>query len=385
MVGPRARLWALYLGAFVLLTLFFSLVSENPDVRIAHGVLAYLVLIIGASRQAGQGLSFVTVVLSYLAVDYFFVPPRRQFGDASTLNWLILFGFLIVGFLISQLFAQLQRAVTFAGERTAEVERLSAERLQLEREVSTVRVLQEADRLKNALLLSIAHDLRSPVATLALVADPAAGFPADDALRRVADESRRLSEFLTALQRFASSDAGGVMQRSAHPVLDLIDTAVRSSASLYVGRQLVLPTDTHDWHALCDFTLTVHVLGNLLQNASRYAPVSEPVVISLEGADDAAELTIVVSDRGPGIADADLDQLFTPLRRTAAEAALTEAGGPVADVPMGMGLSIARTVARAQRGDVSYCPRAGGGSEFRLRLPRADRPAPTPTGARSTT
>jgi K+-sensing histidine kinase KdpD len=202
-VPDRLRVWLLYLGLYFLITLLFARVSETPDLRIAHGVLAYLVLIIGASRQGGPALSLVMVVLGYLGVDWFFVPPHFALGSIEHLNWLILLGFVMTGVLVSALFTQLQRTLSIARERTLEIERLSAERLQLEREVSTVRVLNEADRLKNALLGSIAHDLRSPVATLALVADPTAGFPPEQALARVAKESLRLGEFISTLQRFA--------------------------------------------------------------------------------------------------------------------------------------------------------------------------------------
>lgn len=380
MSASRWSIWALYLGLWAVATWIFSHVTDNPDVRIAHGALTYLILIIGASRQGGRTLSMTMVALSYLAVDWFFVPPRFAFGGATQLNWLILFGFIITGLLISQLFAQLQRAVRVAHDRTLEVERLSAERLQLEREASTARALREADRLKNALLNSIAHDLRSPVATLALVADPVAGFAHETALSRVRDEARRLGEFIGTLQRFATADGGGALSIQPHDADALVQTALRSSEALLTKRRVRI--DAPQATVQCDLTLSVQVLGNLLQNAARYAPAHEPidVFVRIVTDDDAAPhrdhhdeaVEIVVADRGPGLAEADVERIFTPLRRRPADRPTDDESG---EARMGMGLSIARTFARAQRGDVRYRARAGGGSEFVLRLPRGDAPS----------
>lgn len=359
------RVWALYLAAWLLATVIFVQVTESPDIRVAHGVLTYLLLIIGASRQGGRALSAVMVLMGYLAVDYLFVPPRRQFGSATELDWLILIGFVLTGVLVSTLFDQLQRAVTVARERTLEVERLSAERLQLEREASTARVLREADRLKNALIGSIAHDLRSPVATLALLADPEAGLAASQALPRVGEEALRLGEYLGTLQRFAMTSGGDALRLAAHDPDTLVQVALRSNEALLANRTVRVHGAGEDVRAWCDETLVAQVLGNLLQNAGRYSPASSDIDVHCTA--DARMVEIAVADRGPGLAGQDVERLFTPLRRKP-----LGGGDPLDDDPrMGMGLSIARTFARAQRGDVTYRPREGGGACFALRLPRA--------------
>jgi two-component system sensor histidine kinase KdpD len=256
-----------------------------------------------------------------------------------------------------------------AEERTREVERLSAERLQLEREASTARVLKEADRLKNALLSSLAHDLRSPIATLSLLADPAAGFAGDVALQRVSEEADRLGEYLATLQRFATDGGGSVLRVERHEAVHLVHTALRSSEALLAGRTVRVEPSPTPLFVNCDLTLSVQVLGNLLQNAARYAPSSEPIDIAIGvSSEPPCMVQITVGDRGPGVDGADVDRLFVPLRRPAAASAEES---EAASMRMGMGLSIARTFARAQRGDVEYRHRDGGGSEFSLRLPAA--------------
>lgn len=356
------KVWLFWLGMYVLTTAFLYSISALPDIRVAHALLGYLVLIIAASRHGGRALSMTLVVLSYAALDWFYVPPRFTLLDASHLDWLVLLGFVAAGWMISQLFATEREARRIAEERTIEVERLSRERLQLEELASMARVLKEADRLKNALLSSVAHDLRSPAATLSLLSDPASGFPPDQALHRVGEEATRLTDFISTLQRFASDGGGALLSWNKHAVESLVQTAVKSSEAMLTGRTVNLPADIHAFTVGCDFTLSVQVLGNLLQNAARYSPATSPIDLFVRNVETWVE--IVVADRGVGV-EGDVEKLFTPLRRRPQE---TEVG--MNDARMGMGLSIARTFARAQRGDVRYRPREGGGSEFTLRLPR---------------
>lgn len=369
MPGARAWVWLLWLALYAATTVVLYFASVLPDIRVSHAVLAYMVLIIFASRHGGRGLAMAMVTLGYLAVDWFYVPPRFSFGNASDLDWIVLIGFVLTGWLVSELFAKQREATRIAEERTREVERLSLERLQLEREASTARVLKEADRLKNALLTSMAHDLRSPIATLSLLADPAAGFAGDVALQRVGEEAERLGEYIATLQRFASDGGGSMLRVERYQVEELVLTALRSSEALLAGRTVRFDAAAPPQYVNCDVTLSVQVLGNLLQNAVRYAPPDEPIeiLVSRDG-DGAGPVMVTVADRGPGVSAADVERLFMPMRRRPVTA---HEHGDGSAVRMGMGLSIARTFARAQRGDVSYRARSGGGSEFSLQLPAA--------------
>ncbi len=170
-----------------------------------------------------------------------------------------------------------------------------------------------------------------------------------------------MNRYLSTMRHF--SDVGGtgaMMHMESHVVDDLIGTAIASCAAVLRGREVLVQPGVEGEVLLvrCDLTLSLQVLGNLLQNAARYA--SPPSPIELWAQRDGAQTCIVVADRGPGVNADEIDLIFKAHQRGSA-------GGMHGGE--GMGLAIARTFARAQQGDVSYRTRAGGGAEFLFTLP----------------
>jgi two-component system sensor histidine kinase KdpD len=106
------------------------------------------------------------------------------------------------------------------------------------------------------------------------------------------------------------------------------------------------------------------VLVNLIANALKYAPPGTPVEVAARAEGEA--LLITVSDRGPGIPEADAGRVFEPFVR--GTVARPYVGGA------GLGLAISRRLAESQGGALRYEPREGGGSRFVLELPRVEMP-----------
>jgi K+-sensing histidine kinase KdpD len=365
--APRARrrtviVWGRWLGAFGLLSLVFSRMTTDVSLRPSHGLLAYLLLIVGAAREARRGLSTVMVILSYLAVDWYFVPPRHEFGQTNNLDFYILAGFVIVAATISHLVSSLKTAAMLATERAERIALLGDQQLRLEREAVRTRETREAEAMKNALIASIAHDLRSPITTVKMLADPEYGIDPAVALRRIGDEADRINRYLSTMRHFSDVGTTGVLMNvESHVVDDLIGTAIASYASALRAREVRVTQEpgTRILLLRCDLTLSLQVLGNLLQNAARYSPASTP--IDVWTVSDGAFGRIVVADRGPGVLPEDVERIFKPRER----------GASASVDGQGMGLAIARTFARAQLGDVVYVAREGGGSEFSFVLPRS--------------
>jgi two-component system sensor histidine kinase KdpD len=151
------------------------------------------------------------------------------------------------------------------------------------------------------------------------------------------------------LQLNAADDLlGAVVQHvSARPDRDRLHVSLDDPASLSFGR--------------FDFVHSLRILGNLVDNAFKYSPAGSP--IELTGGIRGESLVFRVADRGDGIAAAERDGVFTPFFRSDSRVK--------AERSAGLGLSIARRLAEAQGGTLTYADRDGGGSVFELRLPSA--------------
>ena len=241
---------------------------------------------------------------------------------------------------------------------------LAIDRVRLVAEAEHAEALREADRLKDIVLASVSHDLRTPLTTIKALAQSEAlqGNSAGAAIEEQADRLTRLVSDLLDLSRLKG---GGF---AAHPELntadDLVGAAVRQTRGLFGEHPLrtVIDLDSPALVGHFDFSQSLRVLCNLLENARRYSPPREAVELAARR--DGDTLVFSVSDRGPGVADPDVARIFEPFYR--AQASAPDSGRA------GLGLSIARTLAEIQGGSVDYERRSGGGSVFSLRLPATE-------------
>ncbi|MEP6765624.1 MAG: ATP-binding protein [Gemmatimonadaceae bacterium] len=356
-------IWARWFALYAAVTVFFAKVAGKPELRISHGVLVYLLLIIATSREVRYWLSMAMVIAGFAAVDWFFVPPTPGFGRPRDFDLIILVGFIFTGIVITQLVSNLQRSVALAKERLKEIEQLSSQQLQLQREAVSAKDSRETEAMKNALIASIAHDLRSPITTMKMLADPSYDNPTL-ALSRISTEADRINQYLSTMRHFSDVGANGaLMNVESHVVDDLIGTAIASYAAVLRERDVTVrpAVDGEILLVRCDLTLSLQVLGNLLQNAARHSPANTPIFISARR--DGENVRIIVADRGPGVEPGEVDLIFRARHQGSGAAGTTDG--------QGMGLAIARTFARAQLGDVVYRPRDGGGAEFSFVLPRS--------------
>lgn len=242
---------------------------------------------------------------------------------------------------------------------------LGVERVRLVREAEHAAALREADRMKDNLLASVSHDLRTPLTTIKALAQTAAlrGDTAAAAIEEQADRLTRLVADLLDLSRMK-----GDAFRAAPDINtaeDLIGAAQRQAQGLLADGRVIKSVIDLESPALVgrfDFTHSLRILGNLLENALRYTPPGGSVELGVRRDGDA--LVFTVADRGPGIPPAEVERIFHPFYRRADSA--PDVGRA------GLGLSIARRLAEIQSGTLTYEPRKGGGSVFVLRLPALD-------------
>lgn len=240
---------------------------------------------------------------------------------------------------------------------------LAHERLVLEAQARQVGSLRERDRLRGALLGSIAHDLRTPLTAViaATEAIPAKGDFAEE-VRIAREESRRLQRFLNDLLEASRIEHGTIEPRweSVDPT-DVIASVLGDLRQDRPGARVETAIDVDCPLVRSDPVLLRHVLINLIDNALKFSPGDTIVEVELQCDGDRVECRVL--DRGPGL-PAESRALFERFHRIEGS---DRAGGS------GLGLWIAKNFIEALGGTISAGNRDGGGAVFAIALDGAAR------------
>ncbi|MFI5207847.1 MAG: ATP-binding protein [Gemmatimonadales bacterium] len=358
LVGP-ALVWGTVL---VVVTLVLRL--GRADIDQAHVVLAYLLVVLGGSVSGGRTLGLALACAAFLLIDFFFQLPFDRLTVGKPLDWVILISFLVTAVVATQLLAMLRAEAAQARQHADEIAALSAERERLAEAAKHAEALREADHLKDIVLASLSHDLRTPLTTIKALAQDSA-LHGDLNAAVIEEQADRLSRFVGDLLDLSRlKGAAFPVSPEVNTAEDLIGAASRQVAGLLNGRTLAVSVDTSR-PALVgrfDFVQALRILNNLIENALRYAPPGSPVDVSVSR--EGERLVFAVADRGPGIAPEERERIFEPFYRSATTGPDTGRAG--------LGLSIARRLAEIQNGSLDYETRPGGGSVFKLSLPAID-------------
>lgn len=243
---------------------------------------------------------------------------------------------------------------------------LALHRAQLATEATRVEVLEETDRVRSALIRSVSHDLRTPLASIVAAGQDLADeelvlSPDDQRLLggTVAEEGQRLNRLVTNLLDLSRIESGRLELRpEAVDLQELVEGAM-------VGRDEPVTVDLAAglpplW---VDPLLLEQVLRNLLDNAGRHAGGS-PVVVRGWCADRMA--VVEVEDRGPGVPDTLKERIFIPFHQV---------GDGSRPSHSGVGLAICKAYVEAHDGTVQVLDTPGGGATFRVTVPLAEAPA----------
>lgn len=254
---------------------------------------------------------------------------------------------------------------------------VAVERVRLAEELADARVSGESERLRGALLNSVSHDLRTPLATVigtvsALAEDPDGLSRADrrELAGTALDEARRLDRYVQNLLDMTRLGHGALTPRRAPVELAEIVGRVRTDlARSLAGHHLdiALPRDLPMLDV--DPVLIGQALTNVIENAAKYAPPGTAITVSAHA--EGPEALVAISDEGPGIPDSEREKVFDLFHR------VTEGDGRPAGT--GLGLAIVRGLVEAHGGTACALPGPNGrGTTIVLRLPLAT--APTDDG-----
>ena len=245
---------------------------------------------------------------------------------------------------------------------------LAIERVQLVEDIDRVQRNVESDRLRAALLTSISHDLKTPLASVLGAASALrdlSGQLSDaeraDLLGTIIDESERLNRFIANLLDMTKLESGAVVPNTMRLDLsEIIGSVLRRAEKILVCHPVTLDVAPNLPMLDLDAVLFEQVLFNLLDNAAKYAPADTSIVLRAKR--DGGFVTLQIIDEGEGITPGDLDQVFDKFYR-AKKGDQVRAG-------TGLGLAISRGFVEAMRGTVQATNRNDrSGAVLTIRLP----------------
>ncbi len=247
---------------------------------------------------------------------------------------------------------------------------LVLDRLRLDAEAQQTQLLAESEKLSKALLNSISHELRTPIAAIttaasALVESTTPAPLRDTLAHEIQESAARLNRLVGNLLDMTRLESGNVKPRLDWcDVADLINVALRHNERELSRHQIALSLAQPLPLVKMDFVLIEQALNNLLLNAAHYTPPGTTVEVKASATPE--EMVISVADHGPGLPPESLPQVFDKFYRVPG----APAGGT------GLGLSIVKGLVEAHGGRVEARNRPGGGAEFSIYLPVVGAPEP---------
>jgi two-component system sensor histidine kinase KdpD len=245
---------------------------------------------------------------------------------------------------------------------------LAIERVLLVEDMDRVKRTMESERLRSALLTSISHDLKTPLASVlgaaSTMRDLASGLSEQekhDLLATVIDESERLNRFIANLLDMTKLESGAVVPNLAlHDVGEVVGSALRRATKILAQHRVALDFAVELPMLQIDAVLFEQVLFNLLDNAAKYSQGG--TTIMMRSYRDGGQFVLEVADEGEGIPEGEVESIFDKFYR-AQKSDHVRPG-------TGLGLAISRGFIEAMHGRIFAANRRDrSGAVLTIRLP----------------
>jgi two-component system sensor histidine kinase KdpD len=224
-----------------------------------------------------------------------------------------------------------------------------------------VTAFRQGQRLREAFLGLLSHELRTPVTTIYAAANvlgrPGSTLEAEtrqEILQDMIGESDRLYRLVEDLMVLARFDEGIDLARDPNLLQHIIPAVIDNERGRWPQVRFALDRDPELPAVSGDETSIQQVLRNLLSNAAKYSPPGSTIVVHVQG--DVDGVRVRVLDEGPGIQAAEAEDLFDPFYRSPETAAMASGAG--------IGLYVSRRLVDAMGGRIWALRRPSGGSEF---------------------
>ncbi|MBZ0252616.1 MAG: two-component system sensor histidine kinase KdbD, partial [Candidatus Methylomirabilis sp.] len=241
---------------------------------------------------------------------------------------------------------------------------LALERAKLAEEAASARLAAATERQRSALLSTLSHDLRTPLAAVTgaaatLLQD--GGLPEDarrELLEAIREEADRLGRLVADLLELTRLESGTIEARKEwQPLEEVVGSALQRVEPMLGARDVKVDLPDAMLLVPIDAALLEHVFVNVLENAAKYTPPDSPIEVRARA--DADGAIVEVLDRGPGIPPEEAERIFDKFYRLPGEAS----------PGTGLGLTVSRAIVQAHGGRMWVERRPGGGAAFRFTLP----------------
>jgi two-component system sensor histidine kinase KdpD len=345
----RRDQWLGY-SAAVAATLVASALSAvgTRYLSLADVVILYLIGVVIVAMRFGLGPSIIASLGGVAAFDFLTLPPKFEFSLAEVGHAVTLLGMIFVSILVSGLTERLRR------------EQARAEHAHVEAEV---------ERVHAALLSSISHDLRTPLATISASSqllshshEQLAPAVLGEMLADIASEAERLDGLLRNLLAITRVEVGKLRLLVLPTSIDeAVSTTLRRIEHRVKERVIAIDVERGLPLVELDARLFEQALLNVFDNALRYSPPGTRIEITARAQNELVVLRI--RDHGVGIAESELETVFEKFRRGS--------NAPRSDGGVGLGLTICRAILVAHEGSIALSSAPGGGTVVTLSLPAA--------------
>lgn len=314
--------------------------------------MIYLLAVVVIALRFSRGAAIFASVLCVGAFDFMFVAPHGTL-TVHDAQYLLTFT-IIVG--VALVISHLTQNVREQAEARA---RLA--------------IQAETERVRSALLASISHDLRTPLAVMAgassSLAEHGENMPAPDRRALAASvfhQCREMSERVAKILQMTRLQSGAIeLQRDWASMTEVAEGVVRGLQERLAGHRLSVDVPADLPLVRLDAALIEQALANLVENAAKHTPPGTAVHVRAKRHD--AELVVSVEDSADGIPGDDLDRVFTKFNH--GNISGSGSGG------VGLGLAICRAIVALHQGR-AWAERLPGGTAFRFTLPLEEAPEP---------
>jgi two-component system sensor histidine kinase KdpD len=344
-------------------------------------VFIYMAVVAVIAVARGLWPALLAAAVSFLLVDFFFVPPMHTLtvaDEQDLVNLAIFFGTAgVVGFMAGRRRQAQIRAEALAGELrnvNAELVRLNRDQaaaaqaaVRLARTEQQVQLLQQAEQDLRDLLATLSHELRTPIGTI--LTDSTNMLRTQDMntsvryrIEGIAGEARRLNRLLADMLSLGRIESGA-LHLTLEPVQvgDAVAAAAERLKRVAPDRKVEWDSREAGISALADWDSLGQIFDNLFDNANRFAPPGTPISVRVSQ-EDPGQVTIRVLDHGPGVPAAMRDRLFNRFVK-----------GPGDDGDgSGLGLAITRGLVEAHAGSIALEDGQPGETTFRFTIPKSE-------------